>query len=200
MTTAIFTEFLNSLNEMRCQNHHILMFLDNCSSHPHLHLSNVKLCFYPKNTTSKLQAMDQGVIANLKQKYNKRMSNMAHIKTKTAKGVHEIIKDIKIFDSILHAKVIWEAIDPITIQKCFRQSGIQECYDTPQTPPATPTIDDDHEFAKYFEELLDYHGKITWLWMRSYSKNCQQEPQTHKAMYVNEDVQQDDHGDDEPPV
>ena len=53
MTTPIFTEFLNKLNnKMRCQNHHILMFLDNCLSHPHLQLSNIKLCFYPKNTTS----------------------------------------------------------------------------------------------------------------------------------------------------
>ena len=88
---------------MRCQNCHILMFLDNHLSHPHLHLSNIKLCFYPKNTTSKLQAIDQGVTATLKQKYNKRMLNMACIKTKTAQGIHEILKDIKIFDAILHA-------------------------------------------------------------------------------------------------
>ena len=67
MTTAIFTEFLNLLNnKMKCQGWQVLMFLDNCSSHPHVHLSNIKLVFYPKNTTSQLQAMDQGVIANLK--------------------------------------------------------------------------------------------------------------------------------------
>lgn len=42
MTTSIFTEFLHKLNnKMRGQNQHILMFLDNCSSHPHLTLSNV---------------------------------------------------------------------------------------------------------------------------------------------------------------
>ena len=32
---------------------------------------------------------------------------MAHIKTKTASGVHDIIREIKIFDAILHAKVTW---------------------------------------------------------------------------------------------
>ena len=49
MTTPIFTEFLNSLNnKMRWQNRHILMFQGNCSSHPHLNLSNVKLCFIPR--------------------------------------------------------------------------------------------------------------------------------------------------------
>ena len=79
MTTAIFTEFPNSLNnKMRHQNCQILMFLDNCSSHPHLHLSNIELCFYPKNLTSKLQAMDQGVIAMVKQKYKKSVEYGMH--------------------------------------------------------------------------------------------------------------------------
>ena len=101
---------------MRRSNQHILMFLDNCLSHPHLAMSNIKLCFYPKNTTSRLQAMDQGVITNLKQMYNKHMSNMARIKAKSAMKVVDIIKDIKIFDAILHAKVAWESINPETIK------------------------------------------------------------------------------------
>ena len=85
------------------------MFLDNCSSHPHVTLSNVKLIFYPKNTTSRLQAMDQGVIANLKKNYAKKM----YVKCdknwdKRTIDVTEITKEIKIFDAILHAKVAWE--------------------------------------------------------------------------------------------
>ena len=70
MTSEIFVEFLNKLNnKMRLQNRNILLFLDNYPSHPAITLSNVKLVFYPKNCTSKLQAMDLGVIANLKSKY-----------------------------------------------------------------------------------------------------------------------------------
>ena len=50
-------------------------------------------------------------------------------------------------------KVAWEAIDPETIAKCFRCSGIQDNYDS---PPSTPEpIDDDPEFADYFEKVLN---------------------------------------------
>ena len=100
MTTEIFTKFLNSLNnKMKQQNRHILMFLDNCSSHPHLQLPNIKLIFYPKNTTLKLQAMDQRV---------KYMLNLARMEARKANNVTKIIKEIKIFDAIQHAKVTWE--------------------------------------------------------------------------------------------
>lgn len=41
-----------------------------CPTHPHhVKLTNVKLEFFPPNTTSKLQPMDQSVIKNLKANY-----------------------------------------------------------------------------------------------------------------------------------
>ena len=91
---------------------------------PTSNLSNVKICFYPKNTTSRLQAMDQDVIATLKKSYNKRMLNVARIKAKTTQSVIEIVKDIKIFDAILHVIVAWSSIELKTIVKCFRHCGI----------------------------------------------------------------------------
>ena len=106
--------------------------------------------FLPKNTTAKLQPMDQGIIATLKEIYNKHMLNMARIKA--AQGVQQIIKDIKIFDMIITAKVAWEAIDPETIQKCFKQCGVNQ--DLTMSPSPEPD-DEDPEFAAYFQELLD---------------------------------------------
>ena len=64
--------------------------------------------------------MDQGVIANLKKKYNKKMLNIARIKAKTSQCITDIVKDKKIFDAILHAKVAWETIEAETIAKCFK--------------------------------------------------------------------------------
>ena len=63
---------------------------------------------------------------------------MAGIKTKTANGVHDIIREIQIFDAILHAKVTREATDPVTIHKCFKWSGVQDNNNTPVTPPHSP--------------------------------------------------------------
>ena len=151
MTTAIFTEFLNSLNnKMKHQGWHILMFLDNCSSHPHVHLSNIKLVFYPKNMMLRLQAMDQGVIANLKKNYAKCMLNVAHIETRKAKDVSEIIREIKIFDAILHAKVAWEQVNSQCIIRCFKQSGVLEQENPPSPPPSLVDVNEEDEFANYF--------------------------------------------------
>ena len=95
--------------------------------------------------------MDQGMIANLKEKYNKRMLNIARINA--SQCIADIVKDIKIFYAILHGKVAWEAIEAETIAKCFKCSGIQENYNS---PPSTPEpIDEDPDFPEYFENLLN---------------------------------------------
>lgn len=63
MTGRIFTDYFTKLDdEMRQQNRKILVFLDNAACHPDMELQNIKMIFFPPNTTSKLQPMDQGII------------------------------------------------------------------------------------------------------------------------------------------
>ena len=52
----------------------ILLLVDNCTAHPDLsHIDpNVRMEFLPANTTSRIQPMDQGVIANAKANYKKK--------------------------------------------------------------------------------------------------------------------------------
>ncbi len=67
MTSELFKQWLDGLNnKMREQHRSILLFVDNCSAHPDLTLSNIKLVFFPPNTTSKLQPCDSGIIQNVK--------------------------------------------------------------------------------------------------------------------------------------
>ena len=74
MTCEIFTEYLNALNnKMVHQGRHILLLMDNCSGHPNITLSNVKIQFLPKGMTSELQPLDRGIIALLKKFYQKEM-------------------------------------------------------------------------------------------------------------------------------
>ena len=48
----------------------IALIINNCEAHPHVeHLEWVELIFLPPNTTSIIQAMDQGLIRSLKAKY-----------------------------------------------------------------------------------------------------------------------------------
>ncbi len=75
MTTETFTEFLHNLNKrMIKENKKIALILENCSSHPFLPLSNVKLIFLPPHTTSRLQAMDMGIIHSIKSSYRLKLA------------------------------------------------------------------------------------------------------------------------------
>lgn len=67
MTNAIFIKYLTSLDvNLRETNREILLLVDNCAQHPDISssLTNIKLAFFPPNTTSILQPLDQGVIKN----------------------------------------------------------------------------------------------------------------------------------------
>ena len=70
MTSIFFEEWLNEWNaELSKVGRKIALVLDNAPCHPKLTLSNIELVFLPPNTTSHLQPLDQGIIANFKVKY-----------------------------------------------------------------------------------------------------------------------------------
>ncbi|KAK3920484.1 Tigger transposable element-derived protein 6, partial [Frankliniella fusca] len=76
MTGDLFIEWLKQVDgKMRAQRRQILLFIDNCPAHPTdlQFLTNVKVEFFPKNCTSMLQPLDQGVIHNFKYFYRKRV-------------------------------------------------------------------------------------------------------------------------------
>jgi len=67
MKSSIFEDWLTDLNKEFIQsNRKILFFVDNCSAHPEIELSNIKLQFLPENTTSLIQPLDQGIIKSFK--------------------------------------------------------------------------------------------------------------------------------------
>ena len=75
MDSTIFQKIIKIFNnKMRKRNKKVLLFLDNCTSHiMDNELSNVKLIFFPSNTTSVLQPLDQGIITNFESFYRKNL-------------------------------------------------------------------------------------------------------------------------------
>jgi hypothetical protein len=72
MTCEIFQEFLVSLDRrMASKSIKILQLVDHCPAHPQdvRNFKNVQVEFFPADTTSVLQPMDQGIIKALKQKF-----------------------------------------------------------------------------------------------------------------------------------
>jgi len=120
MRSEIFKEFLIKLNrKMIKENRKILLFVDNCSSHSFINLSNIKLVFLPSNTTSRLQPMDQGIIHCLKY-YNRRKFVQKLIAIIDAKQV-PTAKSIDLFDAINFLNSSWNDVSVDTIQNCFRK-------------------------------------------------------------------------------
>ena len=75
MNSEIMSDVLKRLDrKMKMQDLNVVQFLDNATSPQESiekNLTNIKLVFLPKNTTSRLQPLNAGIIRALKLKYRK---------------------------------------------------------------------------------------------------------------------------------
>ena len=123
MTTEIMEVILcRPDRQLKQENHHILLFLVNTPCHPETlqqSLSFIKLVFLPKNTTSKLQSADTGIIHNLKVKYRKRLLRHVVSLLDGENTASIIIKSFTVLDAIRWLKLSWGEVNENTIRNCF---------------------------------------------------------------------------------
>ena len=87
------------------------MFLDKATCHPESmidSLSQVKIIFLPKNTTSRLQPLDAGVIQNFKVMYRKRLVKYELAIINENFSATRIIKDVNVLMVIQWAQEAWK--------------------------------------------------------------------------------------------
>ena len=126
MTSKIFKEYLTKMNlEMVSQGRHILLFLDNASSHLPLELSNIKLVFIPPNTTSLLQPLDAGIIQAFKLNYRKLVLENLLVNMESCKNSNELVKSINVLDAINYSFQANKSIASSCIQNCFKNCGFE---------------------------------------------------------------------------
>ena len=124
MTASIFEEYFKDLNKnLRKSNRKILLLLDNCTAHPNLEFSNIKLLFLPPNTTSLIQPLDQGVIRTFKSKYRKFF--LRFLIAKVDANIKDPIKEVTLLNAIEWIDKSWNDITDSTIKKCFEKSGFK---------------------------------------------------------------------------
>jgi hypothetical protein len=116
MTAAIFEDFLKKWDR-RLGSRKILLFVDNCTAHPHLQLKNIKLKFFLPNTTSKAQPMDQGVIANLKCHYRKLL-----LRRQIQAFDANVPFSINLLDAVNMLRRAWDCVKEETLHNCFRKA------------------------------------------------------------------------------
>ena len=163
MTSEIFEEIVHQLNRrMKHQNCKIILFIDNAPCHPPLpsdHFTNIKLAFLPKNTTSRSQPLDAGIIKQWKVKTKRMLLRYVCSKVDGKLMASEITKSVHVLMSIQWGKKAWDEISEETIKKCFLKVGL-----FPEEIGATD--EDDDPFAG--EEMQSLEELCTMLNMPDY--------------------------------
>ena len=121
MTSQIFNSYVSKWNKQLVrENRKILLLIDNCPSHTINSLSNIKVIYLPKNTTSVLQPCDQGIIKCIKGRYRMHMMKKLILNVEIGKSEEKV----NILDAIYMITSAWNDINQSTIRNCFKKAGI----------------------------------------------------------------------------
>ena len=123
MTSEIMDAVLTKINDkVAAAKRNILLFMDNAPCHPEnfaVSYSNIQEVFLPKNTTSRLQPLDPGIIRNFKVKYQKRLLKFVISRIDDNGKASEIIQELDVLKAIPWIKAAWEEFSDQTVSKCF---------------------------------------------------------------------------------
>ena len=104
MASEIMDSVLTKINrKMAPAKRNILFFMHNAPCHLEnfvVSYSNIKVVFLPKNTTSRLQPLDAGIIRNFKVKYRKRLLKCVISRIDDNRKASEIIQEVDILKAI----------------------------------------------------------------------------------------------------
>ena len=107
--------------------------------------------FLPKNTTSRLQPLNAGMIRNFKVKYQKRLLKCVISRIDYNRKSSEIIHKVDVLKAISWNKVALEEVSDQTIINCFRKCGFRN--KAQDGDMQTLDQDEDEEFVNLVKEL-----------------------------------------------
>ena len=136
MTGEIMKQILAKFNsKMAHQKCHVLLLM---GCHPQdLDFSNVKIVFFPPNTTSMLQPLDLGIIQNFKTHCRRFLLRYILASIDICTSASEVAGNITILNAIRWISKSWREVKPETITKCFRKAGISSTLCQPLSASAT---------------------------------------------------------------
>jgi hypothetical protein len=155
MTGAIFQDWIMDFDkDMRKQQRNVLLLLDNAPSHVvgNLQLTNVKVVFFPPNTTSRIQPMDAGIIAAFKKRYRSyQLKQALDLNTLGRKDIYKV----DVLQAMVWSRAAWNALTPTAIHNCWKHSGVLGSEDSPEFWSRSYCDDTnlDDKLAKTMQEL-----------------------------------------------
>lgn len=124
-----------------------VLLLDNCPAHPPASTltsrdGKITVLYLPKNTTSKIQPLDQGIIQNFKCNYRKGL-----VKDIVASPlpIQQFIKELTLKDAFYLIGAAWHDVKQSSIINCWNHA-------LPGISPVAPFEEDDEEFLGFSQE------------------------------------------------
>lgn len=157
MTSQLFKEEVRKW-DAELKGRKILLLVDNCPAHPLItSLRNIELAFFPANTTSVLQPMDQSVIKSLKSHYRKKLlMDLIETDGKTS---------INMLQAVNFISKAWKEVTAATIQHSFRHAGLcksqtveTEQFDNEDNLPLNDWIKQFSIQPNHFNDLQTYEN------------------------------------------
>ena len=156
MVTEIMSEWLRWFdNQMAGRK--VILLLDNFRAHESAvaeleampygsGLTNIEICWLPRNTTSRLQPLDQGIIASFKAKYRKRWITFMLEQHEIGRNPLRFMNVLKVVQWSIQA---WDEVTATTITNCWSHSKINL---NPTTP--LPVMSNEvHELRQQLQRL-----------------------------------------------
>ena len=151
MTGYLFSEWLHHFDRYIKQrkNRQVLLLMDNVASHfPDVSLECVKLHYFPPNTTSHLQPHDACIIRAFKAWYRQLQVKRLIELLEEEKKPH-----INLKEAIRYIALAWQSITSVTIQNCWRHTGIMPCINV--------VLEDVSDPAGDIQTLLSTHTLLS---------------------------------------
>ena len=128
MTTEIFWDWLLQFDNYigRFQNRRVALLLDNASCHGTIatlpFLRNVEVIFLPANTTSRLQPMDAGIIASIKQRYKRKQASVALV-LEEEDDTFDVYR-VNLWTAMNWLSNIWDIVSNSTMYNCWYSTRV----------------------------------------------------------------------------
>ena len=124
------TSVLTKINhKMKNAKRRIILFMDKAPGHPKSLsdcFSSVKVVFSPKNTTSRLQPLDAGIIRNFKVKYSWKLLKFPISRIDNNVKATDIIQEVDVLKAISWMKSAWGEVLDQTVINCFQKCGFRK--------------------------------------------------------------------------
>ncbi|CAE1228034.1 unnamed protein product [Acanthosepion pharaonis] len=130
MTAEIFKNFIPIVRRHLCSRNlpeKAVLLLNNCSTHPAastLRTPNGQIFvkYLSKNTTSKIQSCDAGIIKSFKALYKKELVDGD---AGSDRHITDYLKELTLKDSFYLTAKAWETVSKATMRNCYLEEGLQ---------------------------------------------------------------------------